>query len=123
MNGSEREEKVVLSLNQVLELQPLEKLNLATLAGDPRYETLKKLMQIEVIRARDRAMEIDPAKGQEQRAAMTVAHAMQKFYQNVVNEVELAITEQLSDIKQKALEQELQDQGKIEELYLSQVNR
>src|SRR5258705_13169544 len=106
MNGEEREIKVApsssrFSYNQTRELTPEEMMDLTVFGAMPVAKTVYKVMEFVIADARDEAMECDPAREAVQRALMTVAHAMDKFYKKVRGKIEFAQMEHFSDAKQK----------------------
>jgi hypothetical protein len=117
MNGSE-----VLSRpptdNNSSELTDSEKMDLTAGDGTPYANAIKKLMKIEINKARDEAMECDPSDEKKQRSLMTVAHAMEKFYKNLLGAIVFQQTSHILDVRQKAQEAELQDRDKFEEVIL-----
>lgn len=122
MNGSEvvtkRPQEANFSYSQTTELTDIEKMDLAVLHQDPRVRTLYKLMELQIIKARNDAMSADPAEEAKQRSLMTVAHAMDKFYKQLRGEIEFGVAEHIADVKTKALQEELKDQAKLEEIIL-----
>lgn len=123
MNGSEVETRQIqtdpILGGQSLELSDSEKMDL--MAGDdtPYANAIRKLMRKEIFDARDEAMACDPADERKQRALMTVAHAMEKFYKNVLGKITFEKTSHFMEVKQKLLQEELKDQEKIEEIILA----
>ncbi len=117
MNGSE---VVTKRLPEIVatELTDSEKMDLMAGDGTPYANAIKKLMKIEINKARDEAMECDPSDEKRQRALMTVAHAMEKFYRNLTGAIVFEKTSHLADVKQKIAEAELQDQEKLAEVIL-----
>jgi len=123
VNGSEvvtvqRPQNSGVSYAQNNELTDIEKMNLAVLHQDPRVKTLYKLMELEIVDARNEAMEADPAETAKQLSLMTVAHAMDKFYKHVRSRIEFSVAEHIADIKSKALQEELKDQEKLNDVIL-----
>lgn len=116
MNGSE----VVTrrAFEEDPELTPSEKMDL--IAGDntPYANAIKKLMKLEITRARDEAMDCDPSDEKKQRTLMTVAHAMEKFYKNLMSSVSYEKQGHLIDVKDKLLQEELKDREKLDSIIL-----
>lgn len=77
-------------------------------------------METEIIRARDEAMEADPATPALQSSLMTEARAMHRFYGRIRGMVELAVKENHDDIKLKALQEDMKDQDTLEAIMLAQ---
>ena len=126
MNGEEREIKVApsssrFSYNQTRELTPEEMMDLTVFGAMPVAKTVYKVMEFAIADARDEAMECDPAREAVQRALMTVAHAMDKFYKKVRGKIEFAQMEHFSDAKQKVLAEDMKDQEKIEEIIMLNI--
>jgi len=98
------------------ELSDGEKMDL--MAGDdtPYANAIKKLMRFEIVKARDEAMECPPEEEAKQKALMTVAHAMQKFYKNILGAIIFEKTKHLSDVKLRQAEEEMKDREKVEEI-------
>jgi len=122
MNGSEvvtkRPQESGFSYAQNNELTDIEKMDLAVLHQDPRVKTLYKLMELEIVDARNEAMEADPAETAKQLSLMTVAHAMDKFYRRVRSKIEFGVAEHVADVKAKMLQEELKDQERLNEVIL-----
>ena|ERR1700719_4364582 len=116
MNGSEVVSKP--PYDQSLELSDSEKMDL--MAGDstPYATAIKKLMKLEVLKARDEAMDCDPADKDRQHVLMTIAHAKSDFCKQLTSAILFEKTSHLADVKQKALEEELKDQKKMDEVIL-----
>lgn len=110
-----------LSYNQNIELTPEEMMDLTVFGAMPVARTVYKVMESAIVDARNEAMECDPAREAVQKSLMTIAHAMDKFYKKVRSKIEFAQTEHLTDVRQKALQEELKDQSKIEEIILLNV--
>lgn len=109
------------SYNQNTELTPEEMMDLTVFGSMPVAKTVYKLMENAIADARNEAMECDPAREAVQRSLMTVAHAMDKFYKKVRSKIEFAQTEHLTDVRQKALQEDLKDQAKVEEIIMANV--
>lgn len=117
MNGSEVVTKRPPEL-VATELNDSEKMDLMAGDGTPYANAIKKLMKIEISKARDEAMDCDPSEEKKQRALMTVAHAMEKFYKNLMGAIVFEKTVHLADVKQKLAEEELKDQEKLNDVIL-----
>jgi len=102
------------------ELNDAEKMDLMAGDGTPYARAIDKLMKLEIVKARNAAMESDPADRNKQATLMTVAHAMNAFYENIRGQVLLEKTSHLADVKLRAAQEEMQDQQKVEEIILSQ---
>jgi len=109
------------SYNQNVELTPEEQMDLTVFGAMPVAQVLYKVMESAIVDARNEAMECDPSLEAKQKSLMTVAHAMDQFYKKVRSKIEFAQREHLTDIRQKALALELQDQQKLEEIILSNI--
>lgn len=109
------------SYNQNVELTPEEMMDLTVFGAMPVARTLYKVMESAIVDARNEAMECDPSLEAKQKSLMTVAHAMDQFYKKVRGKIEFAQTEHLTDVRQKALTEELKDQGRIEEIIMLNV--
>jgi hypothetical protein len=121
VNGSEvetRQSQTDPFSEPSLELSESEKMDL--MAGDdsPYAKAIKKLMRKEITEARQEAIECDPSDEKKQRALMTVAHAMDKFYKNVLGKIVFEKTSHFAEVKQKLAEEELKDQEKLSEVIL-----
>jgi hypothetical protein len=126
MNGSEVEtqgrlpQPNPLSLDgPALELTDSEKMDLMAHDDGPYAKAIKKLMRKEVITARNEAMDCDPADEKRQRALMTIAHAMEKFYKSLLNTILIEKTAHLAEVRQKAAEEDLKDQEVLERIILA----
>jgi len=117
MNGSEVESRLP-QLGPPTELTDSEKMDLMAGDGTPYANAIKKLMKIEINKARDEAMECDPSDEKKQRALMTVAHAMEKFYKNLMSAIVFEKVSHLADVKHRIAEAELEDQEKLEAVIL-----
>src|SRR6266550_1024453 len=117
MNGSEMVTKRPPEL-VATELTDSEKMDLMAGDGTPYANAIKKLMKIEISKARDEAMDCDPSEEKKQRALMTVAHAMEKFYKNLMGAIVFEKTVHLADVKHRLAEEELKDQEKLSEVIL-----
>ena len=103
-----------------LPLDTKDRMDLVLLNGQPQLQALWKLMQNEVLRARDEAMLVDPAERDKQAAAMTVAHAMAKFFTRVRKSVEYQIAEHIGEVEALAAGHLKDDPEEIERLTLQQ---
>lgn len=102
------------------ELTEAQKMELASLAGTNTGEVLFLLMENEVINARDEAMAVDPSDEKQQRAKMTIAHAMSKFYTRLRKQITYQFMEHYNRIQEKTAEATLEDRRTIEEIILKQ---
>jgi hypothetical protein len=125
VNGSEWETKQAQTNpnatswdDQPKELTDSEKMDLMVHDDGPYAKAVKKLMRYEIIKARDEAMECDPAEDKKQKSLMTIAHAMEKFYKNILGAIAMEKTKHLSDVRLKAQEEDLKDQEKLNEVIL-----
>lgn len=91
------------------------------MVGDdtPYAKALDKLMKLTIVDARNQALEADPSDKEAQATKMTVAHAMNKFYENLRQIVHVEKTKHHLEVKLKAAEAELEDQQKLEEVIFS----
>ena len=103
-----------------LPLDSKDRMALVILNGQPQLQALWKLMANEVNRARDEAMMVDPSKRDEQTAAMTVAHAMAKFFTRVRKSVEYQIAEHIGEVQALAAEHIKDDAEALERYTLQQ---
>jgi hypothetical protein len=109
------------SYNQNVELTPEEMMDLTVFGAMPVAKTVYKVMESAIVDARNDAMECDPSLKDKRASLMDIAHGMDQFYKKVRSKIEFAQTEHLSDVRQKALQEELQDQAKIEEIIMLNV--
>lgn len=127
MNGSEiltRQSNPVtpeFGYDQVPELTVSEKMDLVVFSSMPVSKAVYKLMELEIVQARNEAMRANPAKVEEQRALMTVAHAMDKFYTNVRGKITFATGEHIADVKLKVQQVDMEDKEKLEEIIFQNV--
>ena len=103
-----------------LPLDSKDRMDLVILSGQPQLQALWKLMQQEVLRARDEAMLVDPSERDKQAAAMTVAHAMAKFFTRVRKSVEYQIAEHIGEVQALADENIQNDTEALERYTLQQ---
>lgn len=124
MNGEECEVRLPpatspkFSYTTSIELSDSEKMDLVAGNQTPFANAIYKLMELEIIKARNKAMEADPANQRVQLSLMTIAHAIDKFYKDIRNSVEFAIGEHVLDVRQKVRAEELKDQQVFEEIVL-----
>lgn len=109
-----------LSVNKVTELSTAEKIDLMMFSHTTVAQTVFKLLELMVVEERDAAAAVELDKEAEQRAAWTSAHVMQKLYSKFRARVEESANEHRADIEKRALEEELKDQAKIQEIILHQ---
>ena len=102
------------------EISNIDKMNLTLLAGTPGYESLKKLMKMEVVLARDTALAISPAKREERNAAMDIAHAMALFCNYIQKKIEFAVIEHVGEVREAAAREIAKEQSFIESVLLNQ---
>lgn len=114
MNGSEIVTKS--AFGESLELTQSEKMDIIAGDGGPYANAIKKLMKLEITRARDEAMECDPTDKEKQHVLMTIAHAMEKFHKNLMGSISFEKTSHLIDVKDKVLQEVLKDREKYEEI-------
>lgn len=76
---------------------------------------------MEIIIARDEAMAISPAKPLEQAAAMSVAHAMARFYESVKERIRFTTAEHLNESKRRDAEKKLGTPEEIERIIMEQL--
>lgn len=107
--------------SRINELDVMQKTDLFAFAHTETSKALWLLMENMVIEARDEAMATDPADEKTQKARMTEAHAMAKFYTRIRKEIESLVTEQMGEIQRLANEEILKDREKVEEIILSQA--
>lgn len=125
MNGSEafarpQQTDPRLMFSPPSELTDSEKMDL--MAGDqsPYARALDKLMKLEIVKARNAAMECDPTEEKKQTTSMTIAHAMNEFYKSLRGQVTFEKQNHLADVRLKVAQEELQDQEVIEAIILDQ---
>ena len=125
MNGSEafarpQQTDPRLMFSPTSELTDTEKMDL--MAGDqaPYARALDKLMKLEIVKARNAAMECDPTDEKRQVKLMTEAHAMNTFYNNLRGQVIFEKSNHLADVRLKAAQEELKDQEVLEAIILDQ---
>ena len=124
MNGEEREIRNIPSASpqfaysKNFDLTESEKMDLIVGRSTPFANALFKLMEAEIVQARNTAMECPPEKDATQRSLMTVAHAMDKFYKNLISRMDFNSQEHILSVRQKTQEMELQDQSRLEEIIL-----
>lgn len=114
---SEKSEKLrTLEFKTVDNLTTSEKMELVQFASISYFKLVCKVMEWEVIEQRDIAMAVNPAKETEQRAAMTEAHAMAKFYTRFRNTIDAAIREHRGEVEEHVVKQQLDDPEFLSEL-------
>jgi hypothetical protein len=102
-------------------IEPLsmhEQQDLIVLGADPRVHTLFKIMEYEIIEARDEAMACDPAEKDKRAALMDTAHAMAKWYTQIRSRITRELNEHLGEIKRRANEELVKDQNAVEKIIL-----
>ena len=119
MNGSEVETRKVIdtyAYDQVPELTDQEKMDLAVFASSPIFKIICKKLEGVVIKSRNRAMEANPANPSEQAAALTVAHAQKKMYEEFRGDIVFTLSEHVADVRLKVQQKDLEDQKKLEDV-------
>ncbi len=111
--------KSPLETGRAVELTTTEKMDLIVWSSSPSFEVVCKLLENKVLNGRDEAMAVDPAEEIVQRARMTEAHAMAKFYQWFRDEIRMASADELAKMKEKANRALLRDQEVIENIIVS----
>lgn len=111
-----------ITLKTVEDLSNFEKLELIQFSATTYFKTVCKLMEMEVISARDVAMTVDPVNTREQTARMTEAHAMARFYTRFRKTVENMAKEHMGELRAAAAEEAAQDQDIIEQIILAQAS-
>lgn len=111
--------QTTIGSGQAVDLSESDKQDIVFAAN--HYQPLYKLMELLIVKARDEAMLVDPSKEAEQRAAMTVAHAMSKFYLAIRAEVQFFVEGEHEKFKQKAAQEAIQEQETIENIVLQQT--
>lgn len=114
--------KSPLETGRFAELTQAEKMDLIVLASNPNFQTIYKLMENECIAAREDAISVDPKDKEGQIAALTIAHAMHKFYVKIRKEIQFAGQEQLDLIKTKAALAAAQEQDFLESIVIEQAS-
>jgi hypothetical protein len=113
-----------ITLKTVEELSQHEKLELIQFSATTYYKVICKLLEQEVIGARDIAMSVDPVSADkriEQSERMTEAHAMAKFYARFVTTLESLAAEHIGELKAAAAEQIAQNREQIEAIVMGQA--
>jgi hypothetical protein len=110
-----------LSVNKVQELTNSEKMDIMILSGNPAILTLWKFMEMEIIQARDEAMNSDPSKPNEQVAKLTIAHAMEKFYKRVREDISYLTQEHLAETRRLEWERRLQEPDELEKAFFENL--
>lgn len=123
MNGEEKEVKKPRELNRrtVTELTEIEKIDLVVFSSMPVAETLFRIMEDEILEARDLAMATDPVNVKQVLALQAEAHAMARFYTRIRNKIEGSKVEHFGNIAAKAVEEAIQDQDELENLIISNL--
>lgn len=110
-----------LSVNKVEPLTNSEKMDIMVLSANPMIMSLWKFLEMEIIAARDEAMAVDPSQRDEQLAKLTIAHAMQKFYTRVRDDIKFMTQEHLAHTQQLNWEKTIAADPKVvEDIYFSQ---
>lgn len=111
----------LLTLNREVKLDQKRTMDLIIISQNPQLQSLWDLMEMEIIVARDIAMAVDPAEREKQSAAMTVAHAMGKFYFSVRERIKFITSEHLNEVKQLDMERKLGSPEEIERIVMEQL--
>jgi hypothetical protein len=111
----------LLTVNREVKLDLKKTLDLIIISQNPQLQSLWDLMEMEIIVARDIAMSVDPSKREEQASAMTVAHAMMKFYQSVRERITYLTNEHLDETKRLDMEKKLGSPEEIEKMVMAQL--
>lgn len=125
MNGSEafaRPQQIDprLMFSPATELTDSEKMDLTVGDQTPYARALDKLMKLEIVKARNAAMECDPSEEKKQAKLMTIAHAKNEFYEFLRGQVNFEKANHLADVKLRASQEDLEDREKIEAIILNQ---
>jgi tellurite resistance protein len=111
----------LLTVNREVKLDLKKTLDLIIISQNPQLQALWDLMEMEIIVARDIAMSVDPSKKDEQSSAMTVAHAMMKFYESIRQRITYLTTEHLNEVKRLDMEKKLGSPEEIERIIMNQI--
>lgn len=127
MNGREFESRnrdampsTTIGSKKVIDLSLSEKQDLALFSGTPAYAAILKLMELQLIEARDAAILTDPAEPAKQIAAINIAHAMAKCFLGLKQRMEYLVAEVHGEIKKKQVQLDMEDHEKLEEIILGQ---
>lgn len=109
-----------LSIKVVEELNPTERIELATFSNTSYYPLIRKIMETLIVEQRDAAMAVDPANRDEQVARMTEAHAMGLLYTRFCKLTEQVVTEYRGEKQAEVARHALDDPAFIEKIVLGQ---
>lgn len=110
-----------LSVNKVQELTNSEKMDIMILSGNPAIMSLWKFMEMQIIAARDEAMNTDPSKREEQISKLTIAHAMEKFYRRTREDISYLTQEHLAETRKLEWERRLQEPDELEKAFFENL--
>lgn len=105
------------------ELNPAEKSELIAFRATSYYPLIRQIMENMIHEAKDLAMAVDPVNQDEQRARMTEAHAMSKFYTRMIKSIEREVSERMGQIQEKAIQSQLDDREFTDNLLVEQASR
>lgn len=103
------------------DLNPAEKSELIAFTTTTYYPLICKLMENMIHDAKDIAMAVDPANGDEQRARMTEAHAMSLFYVRLIKCITKEVNDRMGEIQEHMANAQIHDQEFIEDQIIKQV--
>lgn len=124
MNGEETcvrkgaTETPTLSINKVVELTNQEQMDLIILSANPQLNTLWKFMEMEIVNARDEAMDVDPSEPVKQQSKMTIAHAMGRFYTHIRQRIAYVTREHLNEAQRLDYERKMGSPEEIEKILI-----
>ncbi len=111
----------MLGIRVVAELTQGEKTDLLMFAQTEVAKTVFKVMEMEIIDARDEAMACDPSEVVKQKALMDTAHAMAKFYTRIRNKMSGVVDEFKQLAAEAEVEEAMDDQEFIQNAILASV--
>jgi hypothetical protein len=114
--------KSPLETGRAVELTTNQQMDMIVWASSPTFPTACQILENEVLNARDEAMAVDPAEKETQHARMTEAHGMAKMYQRFRKQIEMASTNELAKLKERANRELLKDQELIENIVVSSAS-
>lgn len=103
------------------ELNNIEKMDLIVLSSNPAVHALWKFMELEIIHARNDAMFADPSIPTAQLAKLTIAHAMEKFYRGIREQIKFITDEHLGEARRLEYERKMAAPEQIEQVILDQA--
>jgi hypothetical protein len=121
MHGDEKLVPRKLQYQKVEELNEFERLDLAVFSAMPASQSLYKLMEFEILKARDEAMAVEPSNKELVLSKQAIAHTMALFYTRVRKAIEGEVLKHKDDIANKANKENKMEQEEIERIVLSNI--